>query len=58
MVGETGRYPFMFDIVVSMLRYYKSVCTSDDVLLKNAYKESSAAHDKDKLSWISVSKPF
>ena len=24
----------------------------DDVLLRNAYKESSAAHDQDKVSWL------
>ena len=52
VVGETGRYPFMFNIVVNMLKYYKRLCTSDDILLRNAYKESSAAHDQDKVSWI------
>ena len=52
MVRETGRYPFIFDIVVNMLRYYKRLCTSDDILLRNAYKESSAAHDQDRVSWI------
>ena len=34
VVGETGRYPFMFDIVVNMSKYYKRLCTSDDILLK------------------------
>ena len=48
VVGETGRYPFMVNIVVNMLRYYKSLCTSDDILLRHAYKESSAAHGQDK----------
>ena len=38
VVGETGRYPFMFDIVVNMLKYYKRLCTSDDVLLKMLIK--------------------
>ena len=50
LVGETGRYPFMSAIAVNMLRYLKCIC--DDILLRNAYKEPSAAHDQDKLSWI------
>ena len=33
VVGETGLYHFMFDIVVYMLKYYKRLCTSDDILL-------------------------
>ena len=37
VVGETGRYPFMFDFVVNMLKYYKRLCTSDDILLRNAF---------------------
>ena len=45
-------FSFMFDIVVNMIKYYKRQCTSDDILLRNAYRESSAAHDQDKLSWI------
>ena len=32
-----------------MLKYYKRLCTSDDILLRNAYKESSAAHDQDRM---------
>ena len=52
MVGETGLYHFMFDIVVNMLKFYKRLCTSGDILLRNAYTESSAAHDQDKVSWI------
>ena len=51
VVRETGRYPLMFD-VVNILNYYKRLCTSDDILLKNAYEESSAAHNQDKFSWI------
>ena len=42
----------MFDIVVNVLKYYKRQCISDETLLRNAYKESSVAHDQDKLSWI------
>ena len=52
VVRETGRYLFIFDIVVNMLKYYKRLCTSDDILLRNAYKESSAAYDQDRVSWI------
>ena len=52
MVRETGRYPYMFDIVVNMLKYYKRLCTSDDILLRNDFKESSAAQDQDKFLWI------
>ena len=26
VVGETGRSPFMFNIVVNMLKYYKRLC--------------------------------
>ena len=51
VVGVTGRYPFMFNIVVNMLNYYKRPCTFDDILLRNAYKESFAAHDQGKVSW-------
>ena len=36
VVGETGRYPFMFDIVVNMFKYYKILCTScQGMLIKN-----------------------
>ena len=52
VVGEASCYPFMFDIVVNMLRYDKRLCTSGDILLRKAYKESSAAHDQDIFSWI------
>ena len=40
VVGETGRYPFMFDIVVNMFKYYKRLCTSGDILLKMLIKNS------------------
>ena len=52
MIVETRRYSFVFEIIVNMLKYYERLCTSDDILLRNAYKESSAAHDQDKVSWI------
>ena len=52
VVRETAHYPFVLDIVLNMLKYYKRLCTSDDILLRNAYIESSAAHDQDKVSWI------
>ena len=48
----------MFHIVVNMLKYYKLLCISDDILLWNAYKESSAAHDQDKFSWIGCVNPI
>ena len=51
LVGETVRYPFMSAIAVNMLRYLKK-CTCDDILLRNAYKKPSAAHDQYKLSWV------
>ena len=52
VIRETGRYPFMFDIVFNMLKYYKRLCYSDDILLVNAFRESSVAHQENKLSWI------
>ena len=39
VIGETGRYPFMFEIILSRLKYYKRLLFSKDVLLTNAYKE-------------------
>ena len=52
MVGETGRYPLIFDIVFNMLKYYKKLCYSNDILLVNEFRESSVAHEENKLSWI------
>ena len=52
VIVETRRYSFVFEIIVNMLKYYERLCTSDDILLRKAYKESSAAHDQDKVSWI------
>ena len=52
VVGETGRYPLMFDIVFNMLKYYKKLCYSNDILLVNEFRESSVAHEENKLSWI------
>ena len=51
MVGETGRYPIMFEIIINMLKYYKRKCSSEDVLLMNAYKQPSVAHEQDKISY-------
>ena len=45
-------YNLVFNIAVNMLKYYKRLCISDDILLRNAYKESSTAHDQHKFSWI------
>ena len=42
----------MFKIIVNMLKYYKRVCSAEDILLMNAYKESSVAHEQNKLSWV------
>ena len=39
VIGETGRYPFMFEIILSRLKYYRRLLFSKDVLLTNAYKE-------------------
>ena len=52
VTGETGRYPFMFEIILSMLKYYRRLLSSKDVLLTNANKESSVAHEQGKTSWI------
>ena len=51
VIGETGHYPLMFDIVVTMLKYYKRLCYSD-LLLVNAFRETSVAHERNKLPWI------
>ena len=52
VVGEAGRYPIMFEIIITMLKYYKQVCSSEAVLLMNAYKKSPVAHEEDKLFWV------
>ena len=37
VIGETGHYPIMFENIIHVLKYYKRMCSSEDVLFMNAY---------------------
>ena len=53
VMGELGRFPVLFSVIINIVKYWKRLVGSDNILLKNALKTSQEIHDKNQISWIS-----
>lgn len=53
VLGEMGRYPLFLEVILNMLRYYKYILKSDDILLSEALHVSKSLNSLNKNSWYS-----
>ena len=50
-LGEMGRYPLILEVLLSILRYYKYLLKSEDILLAEALTVSKSLYISNKNSW-------
>lgn len=53
VMGDLGRFPIVFTVIINIIKYWKRLVNSDNILLKHALEVSQDIHDMNHVSWIS-----